>query len=451
MKNGFKLLLITLPIAAVGAGILAFVISNKAPPERIELIERANAVRVITAEIHTIAPTVIGFGLVTPARTFDAIAAVAGLVEYVSPELRNGQILPAGTVLLRLSPVEFKLAISQSNANIRAAEARLGEIKVSEANQRRALEIEREALAVKTADLTRTSALLAAGTLTQSSHDAARAAHLAQRQKVQGIESTLTLFPTQRAVQIEQIAVYQTNLATAQLNLERSELTLPFTGRVATHTVEVGQYLRAGETAATLDGIDQAEIEVQLSLEALRGVMQSATSQSSGQPIDPTRMGDVLHGLDLTAQVRLRLGTDSVSWTGTIDRISDGVDQRAGTIGVVVVVQAAYGQIGNSNRPPLTKGMFVDVALKAPPITGVVLPRSALHGEQIHIVDAENRLQFVTAQPALVQGEIALFTSSIPEGSRVVLSTPDPVIEGLLLDPHEDTNLMPRLLAEGAQ
>ena len=54
MKSGFKLILITLPIAAIGMGILAYVVSNSPPPARVEISERANAVRVITAEAREV-------------------------------------------------------------------------------------------------------------------------------------------------------------------------------------------------------------------------------------------------------------------------------------------------------------------------------------------------------------------------------------------------------------
>lgn len=450
MKNGFKLVLITLPIAAIGAGFLAFTVANSPPPARIELAERASPVRVVTAQTHAISPTVRGFGLVAPLRTFEAIAEVGGTVEYVNPLLRDGQILPAGAVLLRLSPTDFNLAIAQANANIRASQARLDELAVSESNQHAALEIENEVLAVKTTDLTRAETLFTTGTMTQSARDAARAAHLAQRQKVQGIEGTLALFPTQRAVQIEQMAVYQTSLETAKLNLERSELTLPFTARVAMHSVETGQFLKAGQTAATLDGIDKAEVEVQVPLDALRSLMYSGASVSTPLPMDPTSMAGALRKMGLGAEVQLKLGGDTVTWPATIDRISDGIDTRTGTVGVVVQVDAAYGQSGDGNRPPLTKGMFVDVNLSAQPITGIVLPRSALHAGQIHIVDADNRLRIIAAQPQLTQGGIALFIEGVSEGSRVLLATPNPVVDGLLLDPHTEPDLMPRLLAEEA-
>ncbi|MEN8896696.1 MAG: hypothetical protein ABF248_11500 [Yoonia sp.] len=450
MKTGFKLALVTLPLAAVGAGILAFVVSTSPPPERIELTERATAVRTISAEIAAITPTITGFGLVSPARAFEAIAEVGGIVEYVNPALRDGQILPAGSVLLRLSPTDFNLAIAQANANIRAAEARLAEIGVLEANQGVALEIERDVLAVKASDLARAEALLTVGTATQAARDNARAAHLAQRQKVQSIEGAMALFPTQRAVQVEQIAVYQVGLTTAELNLERSVMLLPFTARVATHTVEVGQFLKAGQTAATLDGIDQAEVEVQIPLDALRGLMQPNASQPLGLPIDPAMMADALRERGLAAQVLLRLGDASVSWDAVVDRISDGVDSSTGTVGVVVLVDAAYGQSGNSGRPPLTKGMFVETLLSAAQVSGVVVPRSALRDGKLHIADADNRLRIVNVQPDLLQSDLALFTDGIDVSTRIVLSAPIPAIEGLLLDVHLDVDLMPRLLAEDA-
>lgn len=450
MNKVLKLGLITLPIAAIGAGILAFVVSNSPPPARIEPAERANAVRVITAQTTEITPSAVGFGLVTPARTFAAIAEVSGTVEYLHPDLRDGQILPSGAVLLRLSPVDFNLAIAQANANIRAAQARLAELDVSESNQRAALEIEQEALAVKASDLARAEALYETGTMTQTARDAVRAAHLVQRQKDQSAESALALIPTQRAVQQEQIAIYQTTLATAERNLDRSELTLPFTARVAAHSVEVGQFLSAGHTAATLDSVDVAEIEVQLPLTTLRNLLRKGASEDTELPLDPTRMGVVLRDRGLSAQVRLRLGSEQVTWPATVDRISDEIDQRSGTVGVVVRVDRPYSHSGDGLRPPLTKGMFVDVVLRAQPVTGVVLPRSALHGGQVHLVDDDNRLRMIAASPKVIQGGIALFTDGIAEGARIVLATPDPVVEGLLLDPHPDTTLMPQLLAQDA-
>src|SRR5690606_2569207 len=111
---GLKLALVTLPLALVGVGILALIIARNPPPDRNELAERATAVRVIVAQSQAVAPVLTGFGVVNPARTFEAIAEVGGTAEYVNPSLDQGAIIPAGDVLLRLSPADFNLAIAQA-------------------------------------------------------------------------------------------------------------------------------------------------------------------------------------------------------------------------------------------------------------------------------------------------------------------------------------------------
>jgi len=49
-------------------------------------------------------------------------------------------------------------------------------------------------------------------------------------------------------------------------------------------------------------------------------------------------------------------------------------------------------------------------------------------------------------QPTLVQGDIALLRAGLPAGSRVVVSTPRPVIPGMLLALTSDETLMQSLL-----
>ncbi len=449
MRPGLKLLLITLPIIAIGAGVLAFVVATGAPPERIPLVERATPVRVITAKTQMVAPHVVGFGLVRPARTYEAIAQVGGTVDYVNPDLQKGAILPAGAVLLRISPADFNLAIAQADANIRAAEARLAELAISEANQIAALNIEQEANALRAADLQRTETLFKNGTISQTAVDTARTAHLAQRQKVQSLESALALLPTQRTVQTEQIAVYRAALETAKLNLARTQLILPFTARVAMVSVETGQFLRSGTTAALLDGIEAGEIETQVSIAALRTLLRSTLGRSQAISLDPATMTEVLQRIGLGAEVHLRLDDDLISWPATVDRISDTIDQKSGTLGVIVRVDTAYSGIEPGNRPPLTKGMFVEVSLEGKPESGIWVPRSALRDGRILTADDDDRLRSVDVTAVMVQDGIAMIEGDISPGARILVSQPGSVVEGMLLTVTEDAAVMDWLAAEG--
>ncbi|MCP5036843.1 MAG: efflux RND transporter periplasmic adaptor subunit [Rhodobacteraceae bacterium] len=449
MRNGLKLVLITLPLVAIGAGILAYIVKTSPPPERKPLAERASVVRAIVAESQPIAPQIVGFGLVSPARTYEAIAQVGGSIEWVNPDLEKGAILPAGSELLRLSPADFNLAIAQARANIRAAEARLAELAVSQENQVAALAIENEALALKTNDLERAETLFAGGTVSQSALDAARSGHLAQRQKVLAIESTLALMPTQREVQLEQISQYQASLETATLNLERTVLTLPFTARAASVSVETGQYVRVGEVTAILDGIAMAEVEAQVSISDMQRLLLSVRPDAGTLAADPTLMTEVLRGLELPSQVNLRLADQVISWAANVNRISDVIDPKTGTLGVIVQVDTAYTRVEPGQRPPLTKGMFVEVVLSAPPMQGIVVPRNALRDGQLLIADADNRLRLIAVTAHLVQEAVVLIRDGIEEGTRVIVSDPSPVIPGMLLDVTLDEEIMAELAAKG--
>jgi hypothetical protein len=93
--------------------------------------------------------------------------------------------------------------------------------------------------------------------------------------------------------------------------------------------------------------------------------------------------------------------------------------------------------------------MFVAITFSAPPVTGFLVPRSALRDGRLMLADADDRLQFVPVNPRMLQGEIALVEAGLVAGSRIVVGAPTPAMEGMLLDVTEDTALMTRLARPG--
>lgn len=451
MNSFLKLLLMTLPIVGLGVGYLAYTVSNSPPPGQVPLVERATHVSVVLAETRTVRPAIRGFGRVEPARAHSAVAQVAGTAIYVNPALHRGEILPEGSVLVRLSPADFNLAIAQSRTAIRTAEARLAELTIAEGNYAASLEIEQQTLGLREQDLARAERLLEAGIAPETSRDTALSAVLAQRQRVQSVESSIALLPTQRAVQAEQITASELSLEQAELNLARTELILPYTARVSLIAVETGDFVRSGITVAELDGIDAAEVEAQINMSSLRTLLRLAAYSGGQLPLDSFAMMDAIRNLDLTATVTLSLGGDTVSWDATLDRLSDTIDPRTGAVGVIVRVDDAYGAAEPGTRPPLTQGMFVEVALTAPALEGLTIPRTALRDGAVLLADADNRLQRVPVEPRLVQGDIVVVTEGLEAGARVLVSPPNPVIEGMLLVAHPDDALMQSLAATGAE
>jgi hypothetical protein len=129
-------LLLLVPLA-VGIGIAALLISRAAPPARVEGAERTAAVTTLVAEARPLAPEVRGYGNVRAAERWAAVAEVAGAITWRLPALEPGNILPAGTEVLRIDPTAYELALAQAEADLAALEADSVQLNVEEENTRR--------------------------------------------------------------------------------------------------------------------------------------------------------------------------------------------------------------------------------------------------------------------------------------------------------------------------
>lgn len=443
--------LLFIPPILIGIAVLLYMVSGRQGPERKPPRESARVVRVITATPVRLVPRVTGFGTVYPGTVWNAIAQVSGEVVYVHPELKKGAILPAGTEIARISPADFLLAVSQAQANIRSAEARLAELKVTETNTADLLAIEKRGLDLRKSELARKQNLFKRGTVARSAFELEQRETLAQRKKVQDLENTLRLLPTQRAVQQEQIAVYRTQLDSARLNLARTRITLPFDAKIAAVNVEEKQFVQTGGALATADSIDVAEVEAQMPIAQFRAMVHASAPGGLPGGFTAQSFSRIVKSLGFTATVRLRAGNDTVEWPARFARISDTVDPKTRTIGVIVAVDGAYAKATPGQRPPLTKGMFVEIEIRTRPREAtIVVPRAALHGDRVYVVDGKSRLEIRPVTVGLLQGNLAVIDKGIEPGARVIVSDLIPAVAGMLLKPRPDKEVLTRLKADAA-
>jgi membrane fusion protein, multidrug efflux system len=441
--------LLIIPPILVGLAVLYFMASGRDAPERNPPTEIARAVRVIEAEPIQLVPRVTGFGSVYPGTVWNAIAQVSGKIEYVHPDLENGAILVEGTEIIRISPVDFNLAIRQAEANIRSAEAKLDELSVTEQNTTDLLEIEQDGLALREAELARKQSLFERGTIAKAALDLEQRETLAQRKKVQDLENTLRLLPTQRSVQEEQIAIYEAQLQSAQLDLERTHIVLPFNSRIADLAVEAEQFIQAGGKLVSADSLDVAEVEAQIPITQFRDMLHASVDRNMPIGIDAESMSRILETIGFEATVRLGTGDDAVEWPARFSRISDTVDPKTRTIGAIVAVDGAYAMAVPGERPPLSKGMFVEIVIRTRArLDEIVVPRSAFHDGKLYVVDGDGRLEIRDVTPGLVQGDLVVISDGIAAGEQVVVSDLIPAISGMLLIPQVDDEVLAALRIE---
>lgn len=438
--------LLFVPPVLLGIAVLVFVLRSGGEPDRATPQEQARPVRVIEVPSVDLVPRALGYGYVQPGRVWEAVAEVGGRIVDKHERLESGELMAAGTTILRIDPTDYQLAVESTEARIRGAEAELAELEVRQSNTQRALEIERRNLELAERDLQRKTTLLSRGSISQAAVDEAERAVLTGRQAVQGLENTLALIPAEREVLRSNLALFQAELAQARRDLERTEIIIPFDGRVAAVNVERLQFAAAGQVLAVIDGLDTAEVAAQIPLNRMRYLVEAA--DISGVDLMPQTAGSIFEQLGLDAVVRLTAGDFRVEWPARFARIRETVDPRTRTVGVVVAVDEPYRMVRAGERPPLAKNMYVEVELRGKvQRSSLVVPRSAIHDGIAYVVGADERLERRPVSIGLEQGDLAVVAGGLEAGEKIVVSDLVPAIGGMLLDPTPDRELYESLVA----
>ena len=196
-----------LPPLAVGVLVVIFMASGKQPPTMNQSGEPSRSVRIVEAMSVDLVPEAAGYGEVQPGKVWAAVAQVAGRVIDTYPRLRDGELVPAGTLLFRIDPVDYELKLAQANAE-------LAELDVKEQNAKASLAIDQSNLRLAQRESERLSKLSKKGTASQSDVDSAERTMLNARTAVQNTANTLALLPTQRRL-------LEAKVSQAERDLER--------------------------------------------------------------------------------------------------------------------------------------------------------------------------------------------------------------------------------------
>ncbi len=424
-------MLLILPPIAVGILVLVLMAGNRKPLVQAETATPAKPVRTVEVRQVELVPVAEGYGSVKPAQLWTAVAEVSGRIVELHPRLRDGEILPAGTLLLRIDPVDYELNLAQ-------AEAALAELDIQQTNTKATLEIEQRNLKIAEREYNRISKLAAKGTASQSNLDDAERTLVNSRNAVQNIRNTLALIPTQRKV----LEAKQTQ---AERDLANTNIVAPFNLRVANLQIENDQYVSKGQSLFEGDSVDRVEVLAQFPLSSLRRLFIGREDIHA----DTALMGeDLPRMVQLEPLVRLDMGTTQAEWQAEFVRFSDNVDPQTRTMGVVVAVDKPFEKVKPGVRPPLSKGMFVQVMLRGPVQPNrLVVPRAALRDGQLYLVSKEQRLQRQPVKVLFNQGSISVVANGLSKGDRVVVSDLVPAVDGMPLKPQNDPVLADEIAA----
>ena len=385
-RRKFVAPLVVLLVALLGAAALLATAPRVATttPDRI-----LSAVRVISAEPGPVRLRVRSQGTVAPRTQSDLIPEVSGPIVWISPSLVSGGFFEQGDPLLRIDRLDYEANVAKARAALARAESERQHAVQNLARRER----------LSADDIASTSQL----------DDARRSARVA--------EATLD----EARISLEQ----------AVRDLDRTEVRAPFSGRVRSERVDVGQFVSRGAAVATLYATDFVEVRLPIPDQQLAYLRlprwRAGESDSEGPKV----------------LLRATFAGREHTWTGRAVRTEGQIDPKSRMVHVVARVEDPYGmEAEHESRPPLAIGLFVRAEIEGPVVDDVtVVPRSALRDDRLlMVVDADDRLRLRDVDVLRIDREEVLIRTRLGPGERVCVSPLQVVVEGMRVRPLESAD-----------
>ena len=460
-----ELLRKTLILPPVIIGVAAVVVFVRSQNElaRSEHAEQPRPLPVIRVQPTEVTPTVTGFGTASTSRRWNAVSEVQGRIVEIHPHLESGNSIKANELLVRIDDKDSQLLLSQRQADLDSAKARLQELVDGNTSDQRLLMVARQQLEIAVREEQRLTKLNQTRAVSLSELDQAKSDRLTQEQTVQNFQRSINLYPSQVKGAMAAIALAEAKVSEAERDVERTCIYSPFSGVLSKVDLEVGQFVGVHESLFELLDDQKIEVTAHFSLEQIAKLGDSNQNNES-RTAEPSRRfnsvtsGRVIERFPFTAQVIARSGNFTRTWNGIPVRITESLNEQSRTLGVVVQVanmpweetvrDSVSVSSGNSrssftNRVnTLRPGTFCEVVLQGPRRNDLItVPRSAMNGETVYLIDKDNRLRSRQVDLGFSFAESVTILHGLREGEVISAIAPVPAIEGQLIDSRFDESL----------
>jgi RND family efflux transporter MFP subunit len=381
-----KLLRISAPLLVLLAGvvIVQVLIAAKPQPEKKE--EEARLVSLYVDEVtsENVTVSVRTQGEVRPKTEIELVPQVSGRIVALSDRFNEGAEFLPDTLLLKIEDTDYRLAVVRAEAMVAAAQT----------------ELERQLATAKIKE--------------EEWRDGGK--------KEQATPFALNLTQVEGAK--ANLRSAKAELERARLDLARTEIRVPFHGRVRSRLVGIGQYVTAGSSLGRVFSIDTVEVRLPLT-----------DTQLAELNLPMGYMADDL-ALAPAVAFRASMGNRDYRWDGRIVRVDAAVDQNTRLIYATAEVMDPYG-LAAAEGMPMAVGMFVSAEINgAGEQSAYVMPRDALRAnDKVYVINADNKLEIRTVQVLSTSEERVLVSGGVQSGDRVVTSTLPNAVDGMDVEP----------------
>ncbi len=434
MKSIFQKPFVLFVLIGFSALLAVTLVKNRSTPEHAGTEMPSKQVKVITAKKMPFRAKVTAYGNVEPAILLKGMAEVSGKIRYLHPDLKQGSSIPEDTVVVRIDPDDYKVALKEKQADLATNRSSLIQLQAEEKSTKQSFLIAQKNLDVAKKELVRIQELFEKKLVSRSAVDAEKQKVLQIEQEVEEIRGQLNTFASRKASVSAQIDRTKEQVKGQRTTLGRTEIKLPFNARIGQVSIEKNEFVAVGSSMFEALDVNGVEINAQLPIRHMRALVSHLEGTDvNGQLLLNPR--EVLKSLGLSARVRLVGGMPYANWEARVLRISESIDPARRTLGIVVGVDNPYEKVIPGKRPPLLKGMYTAIELFAPAREALVIPRKAVHEGRVYVSNKNNRLEIKSVDIQFQQGNYVVINNGIQEGEKIIVNDLIPIIEGMPLRP----------------
>jgi len=343
-------------VLVVSITVTMFLVSLKSAPERKPPMDTRPTVGVMKVKNNSIQLTVPVIGRLVAHEKVSILTEVTGVLKVSGKEFLTGQSYRRGEVMLRVNQEETELSLkAQRSSLLTAVAALLPELKFDYPQSYKSWNTYLQSFNIES----RTQALPES---------------LNEREK---------FFVANKGIYN---SYYQ--IKAQEARLEKFTIRAPFDGVLIQSSITPGNLVRVGQPLGVLINPARYNFESNVSIEEVAQI----------------HIGD---------QVQLHSENIAGSWTGTVTRINQGLDENNQMVSIYASLSA----------PELRDGMFLrgDV-LTSTAIEGMEIPRKMLHGGNTVLEIIEGTIHYQVVDVVSTQGELAVVTGLV-NGTKLSTKT----------------------------
>lgn len=376
-------LLLIATLVLVTIVISRYWLINRPVPERQKPRKQAVLVGTVPVVLEDRQVIVHAMGTVIPALRIQLAARISGQITEVSPDFVPGGILKRDAKILQVDREDYELALEQQEGNLVKAES---EVRIEMGQQA-----------------------------------VARSEYELLLENIEAPDLDLLLRKPQLAAKEATVAVAESAVEKAKLDLERTAIIAPFNAVVLTRSVEKGAYVSPGSSLATLAGTDVFWIEVSVPLNELSWIVLPESNDELGslaRVYNPVAWGEEHHR------------------TGHVARLLPDLEPQGRMARLLITVEDPLNLHANDTpERVLLLDSFVRVLIEGKTIPGIAsISRTHLHeGNTVWIMTPENTLNIRPVTVAWSSQEEVYISDGILDGEALVITDLAAPVEGMLL------------------